>query len=196
MSIVLPLLLIIPILGAIVAAVMPKPELCKMWALGVSLVMTLLGVLLLVRFPFYGRGWADNGFQFPQHECSWLSLPGTGFSISLGLDAISLFLVLLTLLLMPLAIAASFDSIKDRPRQYYAWMLALATPMLGVFMARDLLLFYIFFELTLVPMFFLIGIWGGPERKYAAAKFFLFTFAGSVFTLASVVYLGVHAGFV
>ena len=75
-------------------------------------------------------------------------------------------------------------------------MLVLLAAMLGVFVARDLLLFYVFFELTLVPMFFIIGIWGGPERRYAAGKFFLFTFAGSVFTLAAVIYLGLQCGHV
>jgi NADH-quinone oxidoreductase subunit M len=194
MQYVLPILLLLPVLGAIVAALLPSAWLSKMWALGVSIVMALIGVLLLVRFPFAENGWQYT-FTPGSNSClSWLALPGIGFSFTLGMDAISLFLVLLTILLMPLAIAASFDSIKDRPQQYYAWMLALAAPMIGVFIARDLLLFYIFFELTLIPMFFLIGIWGGPERRYAAAKFFLFTFAGSVFTLAAVVYAGVHAG--
>src|SRR5205823_3368374 len=103
-------------------------------------------------------------------------------------------LVALTALLTPLAIAASFGSIRDREKEYYAWMLMLLGAMLGVFVARDLLLFYIFFELTLIPMFFIIGIWGGPERRYAAGKFFLFTFAGSVFTLAGIIFLGVQAG--
>src|SRR5439155_18961980 len=103
-------------------------------------------------------------------------------------------LVLLTVLLQPLAILASFQSIRERPKDYYAWMLALLAAMNGVFIARDLLLFYIFFELTLIPMFFIIGIWGGPERRYAAGKFFLFTFTGSVFTLAAVIYLGTRAG--
>src|SRR5258706_8692933 len=103
-------------------------------------------------------------------------------------------MVALTVFLTPLAIAASFESIKDRPKEYYAWMLGLLASMLGVFIARDLLLFYIFFELTLVPMFFIIGIWGGPERRRAAGKFFLFTFTGSVFTLAAVIYLGLHGG--
>src|SRR5260370_20383927 len=117
-----------------------------------------------------------------------------GYGLREGVDCISWGLVLLIVLVMPLAVAASFDSIKDRSKEYYAWMLALMTAMLGVFVARDLLLFYIFFELTLIPMFFIIGIWGGPERRYAAAKFFLFTFARSVFTLAAVVYLGTKAG--
>src|SRR5258706_13134300 len=101
-------------------------------------------------------------------------------------------MVALTVFLTPLAIAASFESIKDRPKEYYAWMLGLLASMLGVFIARDLLLFYVFFELTLIPMFFIIGIWGGPERRRAAGKFFLFTFTGSVFTLAAVIYLGLH----
>src|SRR6185369_13715692 len=119
---------------------------------------------------------------------------GLGLSFSLGIDSISLWLILLTVLLMPLAVAASFGSIHERQKEYYAWMLALMVAMLGVFVARDLLLFYVFFELTLIPMFFIIGIWGGPERRYAAGKFFLFTFAGSVFTLAAVIYLGMNAG--
>ncbi|HVE22409.1 MAG TPA: NADH-quinone oxidoreductase subunit M, partial [Acidocella sp.] len=100
----------------------------------------------------------------------------------------------LTVLLMPLALLASFEAIKDRQKEYYAWMLVLMTAMNGVFLARDLLLFYIFFELTLIPMFFIIGIWGGPERRYAAGKFFLFTFGGSVFTLAAIIYMGMKFG--
>lgn len=191
MNPILWLLILIPIAGAIVAAVLPRAETAKTWSLGVSLVMAALGIYLLAAFPYAQGGWH---FTFTPAPGSWLTLPGIGFSFSLGIDAISLFLVLLTLVLMPLSIAASFSAIQDRPKQYYAWMLALAAPMLGVFVARDLLLFYFFFELTLIPMFFLIGIWGGPERRYAAAKFFLFTFAGSVFTLTAVVYLGVKAG--
>ncbi|WP_408840559.1 complex I subunit 4 family protein [Acidocella sp.] len=100
----------------------------------------------------------------------------------------------MTVLLMPLALLASFEAIKDRQKEYYAWMLVLMTAMNGVFLARDLLLFYIFFELTLIPMFFIIGIWGGPERRYAAGKFFLFTFGGSVFTLAAIIYMGMKFG--
>lgn len=123
-----------------------------------------------------------------------LELPTVGFSISLGVDSIALWLVLLTVFLMPPALLASFESIKERQKEYYCWMLLLLAAMLGVFVSRDLLLFYVFFELTLIPMFFIIGIWGGPDRSYAAAKFFLFTFTGSVFTLAVVIYLGISAG--
>ena len=188
---VLPLILLIPLVGAIICALLPNAAWAKGWALFVSLIVALLGVYLAVNFPYHLGGWQ---FSLMPGEDSWLNLASINSKFSLGVDAISLFLVLLTVLLMPLAIAASFASITDRPKQYYAWMLALTTAMLGVFVARDLLLFYIFFELTLIPMFFIIGIWGGPERRYAAAKFFLFTFAGSVFTLAAVVYLGMRAG--
>ncbi len=142
-----------------------------------------------------GLNYSSNGeYVRPPAADSWMSLSAIHFSLSLGVDSISLFLVLLTVLLVPLAICASFDSITEKPRQYYAWILMLMACMIGVFIARDLLLFYAFFELTLVPSFFLIGIWGGPERRYAAAKFFLYTFAGSVFTLAAIVYLGAKAG--
>ncbi len=187
----LPLILLIPVLGAIVVALLPSDRMAKSWALLVSLIVAALGLCMLFAFPYGQSGWQ---FQFTPADGSWLSVDSIHFKFSLGCDAISLFLVALTVLLMPLAIAASFDAIKDRPKQYYAWMLALTTAMTGVFVARDLLLFYIFFELTLIPMFFIIGIWGGPERRYAAAKFFLFTFAGSVFTLAAAIYLGLKTG--
>jgi NADH-quinone oxidoreductase subunit M len=186
MTYLLPLLLVVPIFGAILAAVIPRAEAAKLWALTVAAITAVLALGVGIRYQF------DAPFLLPAPV--WLTLGPIHFSLSLGVDAISLFLILLTVLLVPLAICASFDSITDRPRQYYAWMLALMACMIGVFLARDLLLFYAFFELTLVPSFFLIGIWGGQERKYAASKFFLYTFAGSVFTLAAIVYLGAKAG--
>jgi NADH-quinone oxidoreductase subunit M len=109
-----------------------------------------------------------------------------------ALDAISGPLFALTGLLVPLAVACSLTSIRERVREYYAWLLLLTTAMFGVFASRDVLLFYVFFELTLVPLFFLIGIWGGPERRYAASKFFIFTFVGSVLTFAGIVYLAIR----
>jgi NADH-quinone oxidoreductase subunit M len=178
-------ILLVPLLGAIVCALLPAASMARGWALLVSLVTLVLtvalglqmrGERLLVAAP---KNWYVSDFNF-------------GFR--LGCDWISYWLLLLTAGLQPLAIAASFASIKEREKQYYAWMLTLLLAMLGVFLARDVLLFYVFFELTLVPMFFIIGLWGGPERRYAAAKFFLFTFAGSVFTLAAAVYVGVKAG--
>ena len=180
------LLLIVPAAGALIGSVLPIAA-AKTWALLISLATLLIAFIVLCQFHF-----GVSGFQFTFDNPS-LTLPFNS-SFSLGIDSISLWLVELTALLMPLAIAASFDSIQDRPREYYAWMLLLLAAMLGVFVARDILVFYIFFELTLVPMFFIIGIWGGPQRRDAAGKFFLFTFTGSVFTLAAAIYLGYHAG--
>ena len=115
---------------------------------------------------------------------SWLTIAPIHASLNLGIDGMSIFLVLMTVVVTTAAIASSFDSVKEHPRQFYAWMLVLLGCMIGVFLARDLLLFYAFFEATLIPSFFLIGIWGGPDRRHAAAKFFLYTFSASVFTLA------------
>ncbi|CAA9416017.1 MAG: NADH-ubiquinone oxidoreductase chain M [uncultured Phycisphaerae bacterium] len=179
------LLLLVPLVGAIVCALLPNARLAKTWALGVSLVT------LAVALALGPAGRQAGGAVFA--PASW-NLNGLDFGFKLGSDAITYWLVLLTTVLQPLAVAASFASIRDRQRQYYAWMLALLFAMLGVFVARDVLLFYVFFELTLVPMFFIIGLWGGPERRHAAGKFFLFTFAGSVFTLAAAVYVGMRAG--
>src|SRR4051812_14435980 len=207
MGILLLAILLLPLLGAAVCAVLPSGKSARGVALVVSLATAAAAFALLPSFNFHqnlnapGIRAADRAAQSVQIE---FPARGTGdnskFGISdllefhLGVDAISLWLVLLTVVLMPLALLASFESIRDRTKEYYAWMLVLLAAMNGVFIARDLLLFYVFFELTLIPMFFIIGIWGGPERRYAALKFFLFTFAGSIFTLAGAVYLGYRAG--
>lgn len=188
MAYMLPLLLVVPIFGAILAAVIPRAETARIWALTISAITAVLALGVAFNYDHSKPYLLDSPIS------SWLTLQQIHFSVSLGIDAISLFLVLLTVLLVPLAICASFDSITEKPRQYYAWMLMLLACMIGVFIARDLLLFYAFFELTLVPSFFLIGVWGGPDRRAAAAKFFLYTFTGSVFTLAAVVYLGAKSG--
>jgi NADH-quinone oxidoreductase subunit M len=184
------LLILIPALGAGVCALWPKrnEDAAKIFALAVSLLTLFVGVLLAGQFDWKGGNELTWGFTNNPFE-----LISIGFGLKLGADAISMWLVLLTVLLQPLAILASFQSIKDRAKEYYAWMLALLAVMNGVFVARDLLLFYVFFELTLVPMFFLIGIWGGPQRREAAGKFFLFTFSGSVFLLAGIIFLGLHS---
>ncbi len=161
----------------------------KVWALMVSLLTLAVAGFLASQMDWAGGTELQWGFGAGNP----FFVEAIQFGLKLGVDAVGMWLTLLTAFLMPLAIMASFVSIKERVTEYYAWMLLLLFAMLGVFVARDLLLFYIFFELTLVPMFFIIGIWGGPERRYAAAKFFLFTFAGSVFTLAVVVYLGVSS---
>lgn len=187
MTLALLILLLVPLLGGIVCALWPKRSGgVHVVALIFSLIDLLLGICLAAQLK--KAGWQE--LTFPRSESNPFYISSLKFGLKLGVDPISLWLVLLTVLLTPLAIAASFKSIKERAKEYYAWMLLLLFAMNGVFVARDLLLFYIFFELTLIPMFFIIGIWGGPERRYAAGKFFLFTFAGSVFTLAGIIFIG------
>src|SRR5688572_4604232 len=186
----LPLLLIVPTLGAVLGALLPDAKSARLWALVVSLCTAAVAGVMAFQFD-WGAG--NARVVYGAGEAALMQVSTINFGFKLAMDAVSLWLVLLTVLLMPLSIAASFDSIVERQKEYYAWMLVLLMAMLGVFVARDLLLFYVFFELTLVPMFFIIGIWGGPERRYAAGKFFLFTFAGSVFTLAAAIYLGIRA---
>lgn len=203
MSLLLPSLILLPLLGAVIGAFLPEGKLPRVWAFFVSLVTLALTLALVGSFDFNQQP-AEVATAASLQQTVQISYPAPGeqaigvdaigFKFALGMDTVAFWLVLLTVGLMPLAIAASFASIKDRQKQYYAWMLALLSFMVGVFLARDALLFYVFFELTLVPMFFIIGIWGGPERRYAAGKFFLFTFAGGVFTLAGVIYLGLKYG--
>ena len=115
-----------------------------------------------------------------------------GIGYHVGVDGISIWLVVLTAFLTPLAIWSSSTSIRHRVREYYSLILLLQVGMLGAFCAQDLLLFFVFFEFTLLPLYFLIGIWGGPQRRYAANKFFIYTLSGSVLTFAGVVFLAYY----
>jgi NADH-quinone oxidoreductase subunit M len=181
-------LLAVPLAGAIIACFVKGERAPRAWALGVSLLTLAVTAGLAARFDF-----ASGAMQMA--TTLWgLSLPAIGFKLSFALDGVSFWLVALTAALMPLAILASWRNIAQRRTEYFAWMLALEFAMLGVFLARDLLLFYVFFELTLIPMFFIIGIWGGPERRYAAIKFFLFTFSGSLLMFAGIIFLSLNAG--
>ena len=114
-------------------------------------------------------------------------IPAAGISYQVGIDGISLLLVLLTTFLMPLVFLSATSGIERRVKEFVALTLLLETAMLGTFLALDLFLFYVFWELMLVPMYFLIGIWGGPRRIYAAVKFFLYTMAGSVLMLLAII---------
>src|SRR5205823_14251641 len=102
-------------------------------------------------------------------------------------DGLNLWLVVLTAVLAVPAVLISWNQITDRVNEFYAWLLALQTAMMGIFLSFDIILFYIFFEVSLVPLFFLIGIWGGPERRHAARKFLIYTLAGSLITLLGVI---------
>ncbi|NIM00099.1 MAG: NADH-quinone oxidoreductase subunit M, partial [Acidobacteria bacterium] len=126
------------------------------------------------------------GFRFVQ-EVNWIDSIGVKYIV--GVDGISMLMVLLTTLLGLIAVVASFSGITKRVKEYYVFMLLLQTGMLGVFVALDFFLFYIFWEVMLVPMYFIIGVWGGERRIYAAVKFFIYTLAGSVLMLLGILAL-------
>ncbi len=164
--------------------------LIRRFAFGASLLT--LALAIVAAFMFFDAWSGDSGFRLVE-KADWFSGgEDTGLKIQyyVGLDGISLPLLLMTAFLTPLAVWGSFTGIQDRHREYYSLMLLLFGAMLGVFCARDLLLFYIFFEFTLIPLYFLIGVWGGPLREKAANMFFIYTLAGSMLTFAAVLYLG------
>ncbi|WP_298910754.1 NADH-quinone oxidoreductase subunit M [uncultured Aliiroseovarius sp.] len=155
----------------------------KYLALAATVATFLFSLLVLVGFDP-----ADTGFQFVE-EGEWIM----GLKYKMGVDGISVLFVMLTTFMMPLTIWASWG-VKTRVKEYMIAFLLLETLMLGVFMALDLVLFYLFFEAGLIPMFLIIGIWGGKDRIYASFKFFLYTFLGSVLMLVAMIYMFVDAG--
>src|SRR5579884_4565833 len=124
-------------------------------------------------------------------DFSWI--PSWGVRFTIGVDGIAVMMVLLTTFIMLLAVGGSWTSIRTRTRAYYSLLLVLTTGMLGVFMALDLFLFYVMWEVMLIPMYFIVGIWGGERRIYASLKFFIYTMVGSMLMLAAIVYLGLAA---
>lgn len=124
----------------------------------------------------------------------WIPVAGWKISYYLGVDGLSILLLLLTTLLTPISILSTWTAVEDRVRDFMIFFLLLEVGMVGVFLAQDLFLFYVFWEFTLVPMYFLIGIWGGPNRMYAAVKFFLYTMAGSILMLLAILWLGIYQG--
>ena len=124
----------------------------------------------------------------------WITVAGFNIQYFLAVDGLSILLVLLTTLLTPISILSTWTAVEDRVKDFMLFFLLLETGMIGVFLAQDLFLFYIFWEFTLVPMYFLIGIWGGPRRIYAAIKFFLYTMAGSILMLLAILWLGIAQG--
>ena len=174
-------LIVLPAVGALAVLLVPRlrEELFKPVALLFATATAALSLYALAAFDRH-----DAGYQF-EVDRSWIS--EFGISWHLGIDGISLFLVVLTGILFPIAILAT-DPHHD-PKRYYAWLLTLQAGCLGVFMALDLFLFFVMFEIVLVPMYFLIGGWGYGERVYAALKFFLFTMLGSAFMFAAILVL-------
>jgi NADH-quinone oxidoreductase subunit M len=124
----------------------------------------------------------------------WIQVAGLNISYFMGIDGLSILLVLLTTFLTPISILSSWEAVQERVKDFMIFFLLLEVAMVGVFLAQDLFLFFIFWEFTLVPMYFLIGIWGGPRRMYAAIKFFLYTMAGSILMLLAIIWLGLEGG--
>lgn len=180
--------LFLPLLGsaAMLFIKRDKSKVLRITALSAS-VLSFLASLLLI--PEFDR--SNSGFQMVL-DATWIPTFDAGFRI--GIDGMSLLLVLLTSFISPIAILSSFSAIKKREKEYYFMMLLLQFAMTGVFMALDTFLFYMFWELILIPMYFLIGIWGGKDRIYAAVKFFIYTIAGSLFMLVAIVSLGILYG--
>ncbi|GJQ28285.1 MAG: hypothetical protein HBSAPP03_01690 [Phycisphaerae bacterium] len=180
-------LILIPLLFGVLIAFAPDGRARTLAGLGTTLPL-LLGAYVATTFDWTTGERMQLG---PMEPAAWMK--PLGITLSLGVDSVALLLVLLTLLLGPICVAASATAITTRVRTYYAWLLVLQAAMTGVFCARDLIVFYICFEFTLIPMFVLISLWGSTNRKKAAIKFFLFTFTGSVIALAGLVYVAWYA---
>jgi len=173
----------LPLLGALIILVIPgNDETARNNARWTALFTTMFVFFLSVTVIWYKFDPSNPGFQFVE-KYNWI---GENFSYHMGVDGISMLFVVLTAFVMPLAVLASWKAVEDRVKEYMIAFLVLESLMIGVFCALDLLLFYLFFEAGLIPMFLIIGIWGGKRRVYSAFKFFLYTLLGSVFMLLAV----------
>ena len=185
---ILGLITFLPVAGVVLVACMPssRPDLVRRAALGTALVVWVLSLLLLAAFAS-----GQAGFQYKE-AFDWI--PSFGIQYKVGVDGLSLLMVVLTTTLTWISILASFGPIKDRVKGYMISFLVLEVGMIGVFVALDLFLFYIFWEIVLVPMYLIIGIWGGQRRLYASLKFFIYTMLGSMPMLVAILYIGVRTG--
>jgi NADH-quinone oxidoreductase subunit M len=185
---ILSLVVFLPLLGAFLLLMVGREQIRSLR--GLAFLTSLATFVVSLPLPFaYDRTTA--AVQFAE-RASWI--PSIGVTYFFGLDGISLWLVMLTTFLSPIAILCSFEAIKHRAKEYYVFMLLLQTGMLGVFVALDFFLFYVFWEVMLVPMYFLIGVWGSDRRLYSAIKFFLYTLFGSVVMLLGILAIYFYAG--
>lgn len=182
---ILPALVFVPMIGAAIIAMIPRsrPEVARQLAIVTSIITGALAIAMLIQFKT-----DDPGYQFVVQQ-SWV--PSLDIKFFLGVDGVSLFLVVLTGIIFPIALFAAKP--ENDPKGYYAWLTLLMGGCMGAFLALDLFLFFLMFEVTLVPLYFLIGKWGHGRRVYAATKFFLYTALGSAFMLVSIVSLAVLA---
>src|SRR6185295_10978077 len=173
-----------PALAALVVLLAPVR-----WAKHLALAASLIEFAISV--PLWWTFAPAGGMQF-MRDASWI--PSWGIRYTVGVDGISLFMVLLTTFLVPLSVLGSWSYITKREPGFYALLLVLTTGMIGVFVALDLFLFYVMWEVMLIPMYFIIGVWGGENRLYAAIKFFVYTFLGSLLMLVAILVLYLHTG--
>jgi NADH-quinone oxidoreductase subunit M len=187
---ILSIILFTPLVGAILLLFVPKEN--KDAIRWIANIFALGGFLIsLPLVPWFWDLRFQPGFKFIEGSANnWIPSIGAGYV--LGIDGISFLLIMLTTLLGWISILSSWTAIENRVKEYYIWFLVLQTGMLGVFMALDFFLFFVFWEAMLVPMYLLIGIWGGPRKLYAAIKFFLYTLAGSVLMLLGILFLYFH----
>ncbi len=180
---ILSILTFLPLLGALIISAIPseKKGVIEKAGLGVSLIVFFISVPL-----FFLYDSAAGTLQF-REDYTWI--PQFGIGYRMGIDGISLLLVLLTTFISPLVFLSSWGHIKERVKEFNVLFLLMETGMLGVFAATDLFLFYVFWEITLIPLYFIIGIWGGPRRIYASIKFFIYTMIGSLLMLVAIIYL-------
>lgn len=183
---ILSTLIFLPLLGVLVLLVIPNDNGCRIWTLLITVITALVSLPLYANFD---RTTAK--YQFGEHS-AWIS--AFDINYTLGVDGISLLLVMMTTLLMPLCVLASWRYIGKRVKEFMIALLLMETAMLGVFMALDFVLFFIFWEVMLIPMYLLIAIWGGPRKTYASIKFFLYTLAGSVLMLVAIIALYLETG--
>ncbi len=185
---ILYLLIFAPLVFALVIALRPSRESYGIAALG-SIAFLIAGAAAAWQFWKDGVGGGAE-YQF-QSRIEWL--PSLGLSLSVGVDSIAMLLIALTCVLAPICVIGSKTAVTERTKTYYAWLMVLQSAMVGVFAARDLLLFYMSFEFTLVPMYILISLYGSTNRKRAATKFFIFTFTGSIIALVGLLYVALRA---
>src|SRR5688572_17386307 len=186
----LTLLIFFPLVGILILFFIPsdRKDALRWTALIVSLITFGLSLWVLTMFN------ASNPNLQLVAQYDWITVAGWNIQYYLGVDGLSILLVLLTTFLTPISILSTWTAVEERVKDFMLFFLLLEVGMTGVFLAQDLFLFYIFWEFTLVPMYFLIGIWGGPRRIYAAIKFFLYTMAGSILMLLAILWLGIYGG--
>lgn len=186
----LTLVTFLPLVGVLVIALLSERQRAAIRWVALITSLATFGVALWV-LSLFSVGTADMQLEV---NAPWLSFGAFQVGYHLGIDGVSLLMVLLTTFLTPIALLSTWTSVTDRVKGFMLFFLLLEVGMTGVFLALDLVLFYVFWEFTLVPMYFLIGIWGGERRVYAAVKFFLFTMSGSLLMLLAILYMGFTAG--